>query len=178
MGKRGPKPGTKKSIEHIQKVAIALKGKNTKNRKPIEYNVTSTECWECTSHKKGTNGYFFVMRNRIMYPMHKFMYEQKYGIVPEGMLACHTCDNPSCINPDHIFIGSPADNTHDMIIKKRNSFGEKHPHTKFKETDIIAILKSEQTYEKIAANFGVTKSAISHIKNKRSWKHIMLPDQG
>lgn len=90
-----------------------------KNTKEITYNIDKNGCWICTSHK-GTGGYPTIRINKKLINLSRFMYEKFIGDIPDGMCACHTCDNPSCINPDHIFIGTKGDNNRDRAKKGRS----------------------------------------------------------
>lgn len=87
----------------------------------------------------------------------------------------HSCDNRRCVRPDHLFLGTVADNVHDMIRKNRKPLGEqcnRGPLTKDKVLDIIDRHADGQTYGSIARIFGISKGMISHIIRGRQWKHV------
>lgn len=77
-------------------------------------------CWEWTGGKnRGGYGQLRVDGGRNKTPAHRFSYELHVGPIPEGMKVCHSCDNPGCVNPDHLWVGTQADNVHDMMAKGR-----------------------------------------------------------
>jgi hypothetical protein len=96
--------------------------------------------------------------------------------IPKEIHVCHTCDNPLCVNPDHLFLGTHQDNMNDMFMKNRKSHkGENHPRSKLCEKDINEIFKLRKngwTQTKIAELFGVYQTVISRILNKKLWSHI------
>lgn len=96
---------------------------------------------------------------------------------PSGMCVLHTCDNPKCVNPDHLFLGTNADNVRDKVSKNRQSKvgeypGEKHHGAKLTNQDVLEIRKSDLSQSKLAVLFKVTQSNIQAIKSRRTWTHI------
>ena len=89
----------------------------------IECEINGDGCWVVISHKPTTNGYIQICRKRnfrlFRYSLHRLIYATYNGVIPPNMIVCHSCDNPRCINPDHLWIGSHRDNTQDSIKKGR-----------------------------------------------------------
>lgn len=83
---------------------------------------TPRGCWEWTGSKDG-KGYGTVGLAKQTYRTHRVSFRIQHGVDPGDLLVCHTCDNPSCINPDHLWLGTVLDNAHDMIAKGRRRFG-------------------------------------------------------
>lgn len=116
------------------------------------------------------NGYGqFRKGGKTMYA-HRAAYELYKGDIGDKYV-CHTCDNRSCVNPEHLFLGSFQDNMDDMTTKMRHAFGERNPHAKLDEGQVREIRTMTGTQEEIAAKFGVTRSLISLIKSGKIWKH-------
>ena len=144
-------------------------GDNKKKGKPIEWNVDDTDCHICTSHSTGNHGYAQIWVKDTMILLHRYMFEQTYGPIPPKMFVCHTCDNRECINPEHLFLGTSADNSRDMAKKGR------HGKAILQLKDIPVIRRRLAEGEKgvdLAREYGVVKTCISNIKNRWTWRHI------
>ena len=106
---------------------------------------------------------------------HRLAYLNNVGTIPSGMLVCHKCDNPSCVNPDHLFLGTPADNSADMVAKGRSLKGARNALAKFSEDDMVTMRKlytSGWSLIALAEKFGSTKGGIFNIVSGRSWRHV------
>lgn len=89
------------------------------------------------------------------------------------MVVCHKCDNPSCINPNHLFLGTHKENMNDMVTKNRQSKGEGRTNiAKLTDEQIEKIRKDNRVQNVIAIDYGITQSNVSRIKNKNRWTHI------
>ncbi len=109
---------------------------------------------------------------------HRLAYEHWRGPISDGLLVCHTCDVPICVNPDHLFLGTPADNMADKVAKGRQARGTGFKHTKLTEQDVLMVFElSAQgvSGRDIAAQLNVTPANISRIVNRQTWKHIQVP---
>lgn len=95
-----------------------------------------------------------------------------YGYIPKGLCVLHKCDNRTCVNPDHLFLGTKSENTIDMIKKGRANrpSGERHHASKLTSQDVIAIRASSLGCGKLSRQYGVGKSAIRDIINGKTWK--------
>ena len=134
----------------------------------------SGECIEYTGPlNKG--GYGRCRVNNIKTLVHRHVYEVSKCPIPNGMLVCHKCDNPSCIKIEHLFLGTHYDNCHDAMDKGRKLSlkGENHGMHKLTICDILIIRGLQKmTYKQIAIIYNVTISNIHMIRKRKSWKHI------
>lgn len=96
------------------------------------------------------------------------------GGIPNGLLVCHACDNRICVNPSHLFLGTPAENSADMARKKRAPLGDSHPHAKLTEVAVRAIRAKRRALGPgaLAAEFGVNPSTIYRVLNGKGWGHV------
>ena len=99
-------------------------------------------------------------------------YERYRGPVPPGLLVCHSCDVRCCVNPDHLFLGTPADNTADMIRKGRMARGERRGHAKLTTEQALEIKASALSSRVVAAQYGVGSSTIRKLRRGKTWTHI------
>lgn len=135
-----------------------------------------SECWEWTAAKMG-NGYGFIKipHTRDHISAHRLSYSIHKEAIPAGMMVCHTCDNPGCVNPSHLFLGTAKDNLQDMKRKGRHLFGERNNQSKLtdeKVRRIHCLLKEGISTAKIAAKLGVAQSTIWKIGKGHRWGHI------
>jgi hypothetical protein len=134
------------------------------------------KCWEWKSYrfKKGYGGFQLRTHNTAA---HRVSWVINFGNIPDGFCVCHKCDNPSCVNPNHLFLGTVAENNKDRAKKGRSADtnGERNPAAKLKN-ELIPIIreKSERglSQRKIAKEFGVGKSTIARIIHKTHWRLI------
>ena len=137
---------------------------------------TNTDCWIFIGNRV-KNGYGQICINGKIGIAHRHSYVAFKGDIPGGLLVCHKCDNPSCVNPEHLFIGTHQDNSDDKIKKGRHNAakGEKHYKSKLSATDVINIrsmAKDGLTENEIAKKFNIGRGAVSSIKRRQCWKHI------
>lgn len=131
--------------------------------------ITDT-CWIWTGSKNSRGRGVFhpsaCKKLGISYLAYRVSWIIHYGAIPTGKQVCHTCDNPSCVNPEHLFLGSAKDNTLDMLKKGRSG------KTKLVAEQVLLIREDPRPRRVIAKEFNVTLNMIQKIKSKRSWKHL------
>ena len=123
------------------------------------------------------DGYGRIHKNGKLVYIHREIYREFKGDFPSDLSVCHSCDNPCCVNVNHLFVGTHKQNMEDKAKKGRvtNAIGGKNPSAKLKEKDIPLIrekISSGQTCYSIAKEYGVKGETILAIKHKRTWAHI------
>lgn len=103
---------------------------------------------------------------------HRLSYQLYKGTIPQKSSVLHTCDNPSCANPEHLFLGTPQDNMADKCNKGRSAKGEQQGSSKLTEKDVTEILKSNQSQSTLGKLYGVSQAQIHRIKTRKAWSHL------
>ena len=133
--------------------------------------VPESGCWlwlgTLSEKGYGTKNIFGkIMRaHRLSYMVHK-------GDIPDDLIVRHTCDIPCCINPEHLIVGTNADNNQDRMNRGRGASGEKVGTSKLTDDVVAEIFLAEGTYRDIADRYGINNTNVSLIKNRKSWKHV------
>ena len=133
-------------------------------------------CWlwrrSCNNY-----GYGYLHSHGKRHAAHKVAYELYNGPIQKGLLVCHRCDTPNCVNPEHLFLGTPADNQKDMKLKKRSTIGERNPLAKLTEDKVVEVFKlhkSGMQQKDIAAMFNVSRATISLVVSRKNWGHVCV----
>ncbi|NOQ50305.1 MAG: hypothetical protein GQ557_01400, partial [Mycoplasmataceae bacterium] len=129
------------SSSHMKKMRFEKNGTvDERFFSSFEINM-STECWMWTG-SKDKDGYGRMFDNYHPIRAHRFSFEKYKHEIPKNSVVCHKCDNPSCVNPEHLFVGKPVDNVRDMLSKNRDKMvGSKNNKAKLVESDIPVIRK-------------------------------------
>lgn len=139
-------------------------------------HVQKTEsCWLWVG-AKGTMGHGHISLNngvtRRLLLTHRVSWEIHNGEIPDGLCVLHKCDVPNCVNPDHLFLGTKADNSADMISKGRQKKGSQLPQTKLTESQVLEIRDATGTFAEIAKRYSISEGHVHAIRHRRSWAHL------
>lgn len=146
------------------------------------YTITESGCWEWND-STDSGGYGHLQVNKKYWKAHRYSYFLINGEFDWTLLVCHTCDNPPCVNPDHLFLGTHLDNNLDCVRKGRHrstypirsNIGEINNRSKLKEYDVIEIRKRASSGEKlvsIAKDYSVTPETIGDVCRRKTWVHV------
>lgn len=118
--------------------------------------------------------WFYGEQGRRCIAAHRISYEIFVGKIPDGMWVLHRCDNPRCVNPEHLFLGTHSDNMNDMYSKGRglNRKGERHCLSLLTDEQAMEIRTSSLSIDDLANKFGISPHTVRNIRNKNSWKHL------
>ena len=140
-------------------------------------SVRKTEsCW--LFNGAGNNRGYVSLRgeNRQLIGVHRLSWIIHFGQITEGLFVCHQCDTPNCVNPSHLFLGTPSDNMMDKIMKGRD-FADgayKNSRLTFKQANEIRndYADGKFTQEQLSEKYGTTRTNVHYIIKGKSWKHI------
>ena len=141
----------------------------TKFLKPIQYIITEKGCFNCISHRLDQDGYPKVERKRKEWRMNRYIYTIMFGEIPEGMVVRHKCDNPTCINPAHLELGTIQDNNYDKILRGRQNKGD---HRLSKE--IIKAIKQDNSCSamQLSKKYNISYHTVRKIKRGETHNNI------
>ncbi len=143
--------------------------------------VSPTGCWEWMGSLR-PSGYGQFRFKGTTELAHRVAWILFKGDIPQNssyyktMNVLHRCDNPRCVNPDHLFLGDQFDNAVDAISKgrwgKRGCLGESHGRARITEAIVKAIRASDESAAVLAARYKISKGTIQHIRKRRTWRHV------
>ena len=139
---------------------------------------TNNQCWEWIGKKTGNYGGFSIGAKKLGSVLaHRFswtMHNNKE--IPKGMVIMHLCDNPLCVNPDHLSVGTYMENTHDMLKKGRHTYiahtGEKNGKSVLNEKIVREIRQSDMNHAELGRFYNVSTSCIRGVRSGRTWSHV------
>lgn len=133
-------------------------------------------CWLWLGHIE-QGGYGKARFRRRAYRAHRLSWEAFHGPIQDGLFVCHRCDNPACVNPDHLWLGTHEENMQDMRDKGRAPFGtdqrgESNPFCRLTEEIVRKVRAASGTCPEIAIRFGLNKWTVHDVRARRTWRHI------
>jgi hypothetical protein len=103
---------------------------------------------------------------------HRLMFTLLNGPIPDDLFVCHKCDDPRCINPEHLFLGTPADNSTDMVVKGRSPRGRRNANARLSDDVVREIRASKDSLSVLGRKYGVSPSTISNARRGDRWRHV------
>lgn len=147
-----------------------------KERFLMQIHLTNkNKCWEWRGYKQKGYGRFLLNGKKIL--AHRASFIIFFGKIKNGMYICHKCDNPSCVNPNHLYAGTPKQNALDSLYRNRNYMkkGDLNPRAKLNSKVVKKIkyfLSLNERPIKLSKMFNISYSSIQNIKRGITWKHI------
>lgn len=163
-------------------------GQSGKKRGPYKKKQTAEQrfwvkvrkgdgCWEWQSATNGKGYGRFQLTSTSTVMAHRYSYELAHGPIPDGMMVCHECDNPCCVKPAHLFLGTARDNAQDRAKKGRSAsfHGDRSPRARLSGDDVLLIVElagAGWSGADLATRFQTSQSTVSLILKGRRWSSV------
>lgn len=131
-------------------------------------------CWLWMGAVTRNDSYGTISFDGRQWKAHRLAFKLTYGPIPDGLYVCHRCDNPACVNPEHLFLGTHLDNMKDRDHKQRRRAprGELNSSAKLADKLIEEVRSAAGTQTAIAERFGIHQTTVSQIKLRKTWAHL------
>ena len=161
----------------LKKHSGMFQGLSPEERFKMQYRESSSGCWEWTGGKDKDGYGTFIGRHQgqLFKRAHRWSFAfHNDQTIPKGSSVCHSCDNPSCVNPAHLWLGSTKENQQDKWKKGRGGIrkGEDSQHAKITNDQALAIISDPRPYARIAADYGISSGTVGDIKSRKSWASL------
>ena len=147
--------------------------------------VKADGCWEWTAGKQHGYGHFKVpippserldAARQTKWQAHRLAWEIHVGPIPDGLFVLHSCDNPGCVNPDHLFLGTQADNMDDCKAKGRKAVGAGHGNSNLTEQEVLSIRREYSgggiSKAALGRKYGIGTPGVRKIIKRENWAHV------
>lgn len=140
--------------------------------KKVDSSGGDAACWEWQGARRHARGGYGSFRGTTA---HRYAWAIANNRLPGKLFVCHSCDNPPCCNPAHLFLGTTQDNVDDCVAKRRHCIGERNGHAIINESDVVDIRNSRLSGQRIASKYGLSGQAVSNIRRGITWNHADGP---
>lgn len=132
------------------------------------------ECWVWIAGKRRRGYGMFASgpSGGLSSAAHRASWQIRNGEIPHGLFVCHRCDNPTCVNPEHLFVASHDENMRDQVLKGRARRGSSHNQAKLTEDEVRAIRTSMDTASILAKRYSIHVATVRKIITRKKWAHI------
>lgn len=144
----------------------------------LDFESDSNGCFLVTSHVLNKHGYAHFRFKKKDVRAHRLVYEECFGPIADGLVVRHKCDVPNCVNPEHLELGTPADNVRDKVDRGRMilSSGEKNGRAILSENivrEVRRMVSAGMTTKDISAELGIKFYTVKKIRERKTWKHVV-----